>query len=201
MRHLKQIGCDCQIFITTHSTNFLDTAEMRNVYLAHRNGPTQIESLTPATAEASIPRELGIRLSSLFMFDRLVFVEGKTDEGVLREFASIVGINLAQQNVGFVQMGGVRNFAHFAAEQTMSFLSKRRVGLWFMLDRDERTDSDVEKLKQTLGGIGVKRLNSTTSCRAPRACSVFGRSAWSEFDFRDRCVPRRSRGLKEGHEA
>ena len=50
-------------------------------------------------------------------------------------------------------------------------------------------------------GIGVKRLNSTTSCRAPRACSVFGRSAWSEFDFRDRCVPRRSRGLKEGHEA
>ena len=49
--------------------------------------------------------------------------------------------------------------------------------------------------------IGVKRLNSTTSCRAPRACSVFGRSAWSEFDFRDRCVPRRSRGLKEGHEA
>ncbi len=55
--------------------------------------------------------------------------------------------------------------------------------------------------KGGLHRIGVKRLNSTTSCRAPRACSVFGRSAWSEFDFRDRCVPRRSRGLKEGHEA
>ncbi len=31
MRYLKRVGTQNQIFITTHSTNFLDTAEMKNV--------------------------------------------------------------------------------------------------------------------------------------------------------------------------
>jgi putative ATP-dependent endonuclease of the OLD family len=32
LQYLKQVSSRCQVFITTHSTNFLDTAEMRNVY-------------------------------------------------------------------------------------------------------------------------------------------------------------------------
>lgn len=150
MRYLKRIGNECQIFITTHSTNFLDTAEMRNVYLASKNGSTKVQLIDVAEAEASIPQELGIRLSSLFMFDRLVFVEGPSDEHVLRELASTLGINLAQQSVGFVPMGGVRNLAHFAAERTLAFLTKRQVRMWFVLDRDERDEADVQQLTKTL---------------------------------------------------
>jgi AAA ATPase domain len=41
MRYLKTIGRECQIFVTTHSTNFLDTAEMRNVYLTANKGDEQ----------------------------------------------------------------------------------------------------------------------------------------------------------------
>jgi len=151
MRYLKRIGEESQIFITTHSTNFLDTAEMRNVYLASRNGSTTIQSLTLTEAEEHVPRELGIRLSSLFMYDRLVFVEGPSDEGVIREWASILNVNLAAASVGFVPMGGVRNVAHFAAETTMSFLSRRRVSIWFIIDRDERNDDDVRRLTDSLG--------------------------------------------------
>ena len=151
MRYLKSIGKDCQIFITTHSTNFLDTAEMRNVYLASRDNSTNIQMINVEEAEQSIPRELGIRLSSLFMFDRLVFVEGPTDEDVIREWASICGINLAQASVGFVPMGGVRNLAHFATEATINFLGKRRVSVFFMLDRDEREEAEVKRLATQLG--------------------------------------------------
>jgi hypothetical protein len=88
------------------------------VYLASRDNSTKIQMINVEEAEQSIPRELGIRLSSLFMFDRLVFVEEPTDEDVIREWASICGINLAQASVGFVPMGGVRNLAHFATEAT-----------------------------------------------------------------------------------
>ncbi|NET46048.1 ATP-dependent endonuclease [Okeania sp. SIO2B3] len=102
-------------------------------------------------AETKIPQELGIRLSSLFMFDRLVFVEGKSDEDVIREWASKLGVNFSQANVGFVIMGGVRNFAHFATETTLSFLTKRQVKMWFLLDRDEKEDSEVSKLQSRLG--------------------------------------------------
>ncbi|HKB42726.1 MAG TPA: AAA family ATPase, partial [Gemmataceae bacterium] len=45
MRYLKGITSDCQVIITTHSTNFLDTAEMRNVYLVSKPDSTEIQLL------------------------------------------------------------------------------------------------------------------------------------------------------------
>jgi hypothetical protein len=85
------------------------------------------------------------------MFDRLVFVEGPSDEAVIREWAVTIGVNLNQANVGFISIGGVRNFAHYATETIFTFLSKRQVQSWFILDRDERDNSEVEMLKTKLG--------------------------------------------------
>ena len=138
MRYLKRLSSHCQVFLTTHSTNFLDTAEMQNVYLISKVESTQVQKLNIEEAEAKIPKELGIRLSSLFMFDRLVFVEGQSDEDILREWASTLEINFSQANVGFIPMGGVRNFAHFATDKILSFLTKRQVKMWFLMDRDEK---------------------------------------------------------------
>jgi putative ATP-dependent endonuclease of the OLD family len=152
MRYLKQVSNVCQVFITTHSTNFLDTAEMKNVYLISKDRFTQVQVLNLADAETHIPRELGIRLSSLFMFDRLVFVEGASDEDIIREWATTLNVNLGQANVGFIPMGGVRNFAHFAAEQTLSFLTRRQVQIWFVIDKDERDDADIAKMQHLLQG-------------------------------------------------
>lgn len=150
MQYLKRISHECQVFLTTHSTNFLDTVEMRNVYLVSKRKSTQINMLDSDQAEADLPRELGIRLSSLFMFDRLVFVEGASDESIIREWASTLDVNLSEANVGFVTMGGARNFSHFAAEATLSFLRKRQVGIWFLIDRDERDDAEIAKLRTSL---------------------------------------------------
>jgi predicted ATP-dependent endonuclease of OLD family len=151
MRYLKRISCNCQVFITTHSTNFLDTAEMNNVYLVTKPNSTQIRQIDIGEAEARIPQELGIRLSSLFMFDRLVFVEGISDEDAIREWASVLGVNLSQANVGFIRMGGARNFAHFATEETLNFLAKRQVKMWFLIDRDEKEDSEILRMQTMLG--------------------------------------------------
>jgi putative ATP-dependent endonuclease of OLD family len=151
MRYLKRIGPDCQVFISTHSTNFLDTGEMKNVYLISKTDSTRIQLLDYEEAENQIPKELGIRLSSLFMFDRLVFVEGSSDEAILREWASALTLNLSRSNVGFIHMGGVRNFTHYAAEAILSFLTKRQVQMWFILDRDERNDDEITKLKEMVG--------------------------------------------------
>jgi FAD/FMN-containing dehydrogenase len=98
-----------------------------------------------------IPRELGLRLSSVFMYDRLVFVEGPLDEVVIRDFARTLNVDLTKWNVGFVHMRGVRNFAHYAAEATLALLSRRQVRMWFVADRDERDDKDVELMMNRLG--------------------------------------------------
>ncbi|NEQ68266.1 MAG: AAA family ATPase [Symploca sp. SIO2D2] len=177
MRYLKTISQECQVFITTHSTNFLDTAEMRNVYLASRNNATTIQLINVKEAAQSISRELGIRLSSLFMFDRLVFVEGKIDEQVFREWASTCGVNLAQASVGFVPMGGVRNLAYFSTEATINFLTKRRVSIHFILDRDEREDAEVQRLSKKLGAqsklVVLNKRELENYLLSPRAIAKF----------------------------
>lgn len=152
MSFLKRLSTECQVIISTHSTNFLDTADMRNVYLVSKlDKDTEVQMLDLESAEAKLPKELGIRLSSLFMFDRLVFVEGPSDEALLREWANVLSVNLSQVNVGFIGMGGVRNFGHYAAETVFSFLSKRQIASWFILDRDERDQTEIARLQERLG--------------------------------------------------
>lgn len=150
MRYLKSVGDDTQVILATHSTNFLDTGDMNSVYLVKKNGATSISRLSLVDAEVEVPKELGIRLSSLFMYDKLIFVEGASDELILREVAARLKINFTDKNVGFVVMGGVANFTHYAAQATLDFLTKRQVHSHFIIDRDERQDSDVASLKSLL---------------------------------------------------
>lgn len=131
---------------------------MKNVYLIQKHKSTKIQLLDYEEAQNQIPKELGIRLSSLFMYDRLVFVEGQTDEAIFREWASKLGIKLSQSNVGFITMEGARNFAHFATEKTLSFMAGRNIKMWFILDRDERNDADIAKLRKKLGKNATLRV-------------------------------------------
>ena len=149
MRYLQNISRSCQVFVSTHSTNFLDAAELTNIYLVSKNKSTTVQLLDLEAAETILPRELGLRMSSLFMYDRLVFVEGLTDESIIREWASTLKVNLSQANVGFVRMGGARNFSHYAAAATLSFLAKRRVQCWILLDRDEQDQEEIKRFQQT----------------------------------------------------
>jgi putative ATP-dependent endonuclease of OLD family len=177
MRYLKRLNADVQVFVTTHSTNFLDTGDMSNVYLVSKGDSTSVQLLNVEDAETLIPTELGIRLSSLFMFDRLVFVEGPSDEGILRELASTLQTNLSQANIGFVSMGGVRNFTHFAAGAVLSFLTKRLVKLWFVIDRDEREEPELKALQDMLQGRAtvkvLRRREIENYLICPRAIAQF----------------------------
>jgi len=152
--YLRQKGRESQMFITTHSTNFVDSVSFQNVYLVSRDGSnkTVCEAVDAGDAAFRIQAELGLRLSSVFMFDRLVFVEGPSDEAVLRELATILNIDTGKENVGFVRMGGVRNFAYYAAEHTLDLLARRRIRMWFIVDRDESADDEVARMVSRLGG-------------------------------------------------
>jgi len=133
---------------------------MKNIYLVSRRASTDIQLVNLESAEVVIPRELGVRLSSFFMFDRLVFVEGPSDESVLREFALSLQTNLGQANVGFVSMGGARNFAYYATESSLSFLSRRQVRIWFLMDRDERDDDSFSRFFANLKSNAILKVLS-----------------------------------------
>src|SRR6266481_3856140 len=118
--YLREKSESIQMFITTHSTDFIDSNSFQFVFLVSRGirNRTQCQTVDPNEGAMSIPAELGLRLSTVFMFDRLIFVEGPSDESVLRGIAKKLPVDLTRANVGFVYMTGARNFAHFAAEST-----------------------------------------------------------------------------------
>ncbi|WP_167536360.1 AAA family ATPase [Streptomyces ficellus] len=153
MQYLRNVSEKCQVFLTTHSTNFLDVGALKNVYMVSRAPQTTVNLLNVSEAEEAIPQELGIRLSSLFMYDRLIFVEGPSDEQILRIFAETLKVSLGQASVGFVTTGGARNFTHFATASTLSFLGKRNVRTTFLLDRDERNSVEIIKLQEQVSGV------------------------------------------------
>jgi hypothetical protein len=95
--------------------------------------------------------DVGIKPSTALMFDHLVFVEGPSDEDVLLDFAKKLQLDLRAANVAFVRMGGATRFSHFAAESMLDLLSRRRVGMTFLLDRDERELPEVEKMLARAG--------------------------------------------------
>ena len=189
MRYLKKLSSNHQIFLTTHSTNFLDTAEMKNVYLISKTESTQVQHINLEEAEAQVPKELGLRLSSLFMFDRFVFVEGKSDEGILREWASKIRVNFSQCNVGFVVMEGVQNFAHYAQERTFDILTKRQVKILFLIDRDEREEAEVAKLKSRCGDnaevVILERREIENYLLCPRAITEFIKAKKERASLKD----------------
>jgi len=151
MRYLKRKSDTSQIFLTTHSTNFIDSGEYSAIHFVQKSPSTVSLLLTEEQAADILPQELGLRLSSLFMYERLVFVEGPSDEDVLREWASTLRCNLSRANVGFVNMGGSRNIKHFASARIVGFLNRRGVQTWFVLDRDENGAEDISKLHSVLG--------------------------------------------------
>jgi putative ATP-dependent endonuclease of OLD family len=153
LRYLKTLSKSCQILMATHSTNFLDTADLGNVYMTSKvHGQTNSKLLSTEEILEEIPKELGLRLSSLFMFERLIFVEGMTDEAILRELAARMGENFASVNAGFIVMGGGRTMPYFASEATITFLLRRQVKCWFVLDRDERDDAEIQQMEARLRG-------------------------------------------------
>ncbi|MGA5194711.1 AAA family ATPase [Streptomyces exfoliatus] len=158
MQYLKNVSAHSQVFLTTHSTNFLDVGSLENVYLIRKESETVVQRLDVVGAEEAIPEELGLRLSSLFMFDRLVFVEGPSDEQLLRTFADTLSVSFGQASLGFVTTGGARNFTHYATAATLSFLRKRNVRTVFVLDRDERDLKDLEDLQNRVGGVSEVQL-------------------------------------------
>jgi putative ATP-dependent endonuclease of the OLD family len=116
------------MFVTTHSTEFVDSVAFQNAYMVSRDAQykTVCQSITESDGPLLLPSELGLRLSTVFMFDRLLFVEGPSDEAVLRTLAKTLKLDLTKSNIGFVHMCGIRNFAHFAAEGPLELLSRRK---------------------------------------------------------------------------
>jgi len=145
-----------QIFLTTHSTIFIDSAADNVCLVKKTNGRT---SLTVPRNTKEILSQLGIRGSDYFTSDALIFVEGTTDYEVFRIWAENCAPDCWRKFLfTFVPLGGLFSIQHFKTED-YSHLSSR---IYAIIDRDIPSTSNsfksitrgiVSKITKDLGGM------------------------------------------------
>ncbi|HEY1915723.1 MAG TPA: AAA family ATPase [Streptosporangiaceae bacterium] len=135
--------------ITTHSPVLLDTSQRTEVLLVTRkSGNSSVRSLGTKALEAL--DELGVRLSDVLSADRLLLVEGTSDEAVFKIWFPEY---LTNPRVALIPAGGGDNARY--AHRLQTWLSEAdQLGdrhVLYLRDRDELPKADVEYLEQ--GGI------------------------------------------------
>lgn len=149
-----------QIFVTTHSTIFIDD-NVDNIYLVKKKqGETTI---TPSSLNSEILKTLGIRGSDYFHSDALIFVEGLSDYQVFRSWAeSKPQASWTNIYFTFVPLGGLSALSDFKQEDFLRLTHR----IYCIIDSDKSSRSSrvkavtreiVEKV-QKLGGK-IKMLN------------------------------------------
>lgn len=92
-----------QYFISTHSSVFLDTNFVDNIYLvSYKNGKIKA---TDSTSKANLLTELGYSISDNLLADLVILVEGPSDKMIINEFLSKAGI-FSTHNVKIWALGG-----------------------------------------------------------------------------------------------
>ncbi|MBE2904890.1 ATP-dependent nuclease [Anoxybacillus flavithermus] len=147
LKDLSQKGN--QVILTTHSTLFIDEADMRDIVLLKRE-KGQTYSLQHIPSE-DIKDELGenIRISQLITGKVCCIVEGLSDKFVFQAWMNKLGYDTKRLGIHFISMDGCRNVDYFA---NVSILNDFQVPFRIVLDNDRHGKSNNVKMKESLEG-------------------------------------------------
>ncbi len=151
LERLKEVSERCQVFITTHSTIFLDECEYGSLWHVRKTGgvttATRVEGLDDLR---SIVLGLGIRPSDVLAANSILLVEGLTEKIVIPFWARLVGKRFEPPKVNIVQMGGVgtgRYHLHLWKQMVSAF----KIPFFILLDGDEAARREAKKLEEEHG--------------------------------------------------
>lgn len=143
-----------QVFAATHSPTFVNLSRPRSVYqVTYAGGRTTIDLLGNADSLGEMLEDIGARNSDVLLSDAVLFVEGPSDRGVLYAWGEELGKSLEESNVTVLPMGG-GDFAEGKARvrsEILEGISERSpVPHLLVLDSDERSPAEIEKLQRDL---------------------------------------------------
>jgi len=108
---LKEISTQNQIFVTTHSTTFVDQADLQNTWLVKRvnaamGQQTSVSKLSEPKDLRNVLHELGLRPSDVFYANGVIFVEGQSDRVVFPIWARKMGIDFEEFGISVIPTYG-----------------------------------------------------------------------------------------------
>lgn len=161
---LSEIGSKHQFFVTTHSADVLRTIAASTVTLLEYDGQQTIARQTSGKALLSFRAglvDLGIRLTDLHGCDRVLWVEGESEEAVfpllLRAFAperaeGIAVLPLHATGDFEARRVKPKKVAEIYRRLSQdSFLAPPMVGI--ALDRERRQESEIRQIEEDCAGV------------------------------------------------
>ncbi|PYT90141.1 MAG: hypothetical protein DMG36_20970 [Acidobacteria bacterium] len=144
-----------QVILTTHSPVFVNTAQPRSLYrVSYKDERTSVNHVADSDALSEVLSEIGARNSDVLMSDGVLFVEGPSDRETFMAWSDTLGKDLAALGVGLVSMGGggqAMRAAPLQAEVMAGISKKAPVPHLFVLDRDERSSEEINRINGVLG--------------------------------------------------
>ncbi|PEI72429.1 AAA family ATPase [Bacillus wiedmannii] len=136
---------NAQIFITSHSTAFVEESYDKSVYLIKKrdeqgNGIQLLDS----DSLHEIISELGYNAQALLIKKMLIFVEGKTDKQIVDTYLQKFHPNMLSK-IGCMDMKGEKKYKYFANAEALEIFEKSGVETFFILDSDYLTEEEKKK--------------------------------------------------------
>ncbi|MEW6563812.1 MAG: AAA family ATPase [Pseudomonadota bacterium] len=141
-----------QVFLTTHSPIFINASHADSIHqVSIRDGRTRIEYVSDYNL-AAVLSDIGAKNSDVLLSNAVVFVEGEGDKAVLEIFARKLNLQLSESNIIFLPMGG-GNASHLKIRSDVltGLSSETHIPHLIVIDRDERPEKEVTKLRKNLG--------------------------------------------------
>ncbi|MCU4986640.1 AAA family ATPase [Bacillus cereus] len=158
-KYLMKKSNEVQIFMTTHSTGFIDATENNNILLVKKDTDTSVSTIKTAGLN-EVTEELGITISSLLLSKVIVFVEGPTDEGIIRMYLEKNHPNLSYFDISIVRMTGVGNYQHYANSHALEVFNNHGLKTLFILDSDSRSEEEIGKIRERHPGTSELKILS-----------------------------------------
>jgi putative ATP-dependent endonuclease of OLD family len=140
-KDIKMLSEQSQIFIATHSPIFVNRTELDSTWIVKIvDSETRVEKIAELK---EIINEIGAKPSDIFFFaDRILFVEGKTEETVLPAYAKQLGIDIT--DVAVVPVEG-KNQARLNLK-TWIKITRNTLPIFLILDNDAK--DAIEEVKK-----------------------------------------------------
>jgi len=137
----KKISKENQIFLSTHSTIFVDQAELANTWIIKKRGKeTIVDRIKSDEDLRRILFELGVRPSDIFFSNGIIFVEGPSDRDVYTTLANKIGIDFRKMQIVFIPTYG-KSSGKYHLKVWVDAAKNANIPYFMVLDKGAETDA------------------------------------------------------------
>lgn len=140
---LLRMAQKTQLVVTTHSGTVVDAVNIKNIARLHRDSNGLIYDWTPEGISEEVAGRLSrfcdAKNSELVFADKIIFCEGLSDSGVVRELTRYIriGSDLQRQNISIIPMD-----SSDTAEYFVELANRFKIPFIMILDKDVYTGKE-----------------------------------------------------------